>query len=53
MDPKLKMFEKSLHNLMLNLAIGGTWGGAVAPEIFPVEFIVDYVRVYQHQQSCE
>ena len=45
-------FDQKFH-LMLNLAIGGTWGGAVAPEIFPVEFIVDYVRVYQHQQSCE
>ena len=45
-------FDKKFH-LILNLAIGGTWGGAVASEIFPVEFIVDYVRVYQHQQSCE
>jgi beta-glucanase (GH16 family) len=36
--------------LVLNLAIGGTWGGTVEPEIFPVEFEIDYVRVFQ--KSC-
>ena len=43
-------FDQKFH-LMLNLAIGGTWGGTVSPEIFPVEFIVDYVKVYQ--QPCD
>jgi beta-glucanase (GH16 family) len=35
--------------LILNLAIGGSWGGAkgVDPEVFPQKFLIDYVRVYQ------
>lgn len=35
--------------LILNLAIGGTWGGqkGVDAEAFPQRFVVDYVRVYQ------
>lgn len=37
------------HFLLLNLAIGGSWGGArgVDPNIFPQRFEIDYVRVYQ------
>ncbi len=37
--------------LILNLAIGGSWGGAqgVDPGIFPQKFVIDYVRVYQKQ----
>ncbi len=35
--------------LKLNLAIGGNWGGlkGVDQNIFPAEYIIDYVRVYQ------
>ena len=35
--------------LILNLAIGGDWGGAqgIDQSIFPATFQVDYVRVYQ------
>jgi len=35
--------------LILNLAIGGNWGGAqgIDPTIFPASMVVDYVRVYQ------
>lgn len=35
--------------LLLNLAIGGEWGGqkGIDPSIFPVEYRVDYVRVWQ------
>ncbi|SVE47108.1 uncharacterized protein METZ01_LOCUS499962, partial [marine metagenome] len=43
-------FDQKFY-LVLNLAIGGIWGGTVSPEIFPVEFIVDYVKVYQ--QPCD
>lgn len=34
---------------ILNIAVGGTWGGAqgVDNSIFPQEMEVDYVRVYQ------
>ena len=33
--------------LLLNLAIGGEWGGEVDDGIFPAAFEIDYVRVYQ------
>lgn len=35
--------------LIMNLAIGGAWGGqkGVDPSIFPVAFLVDYVRVWK------
>ncbi len=32
--------------LILDLAIGGTMGGTIDPDAFPMEMIVDYVRVY-------
>ncbi len=33
--------------LILNLAIGGWWGGDIDDSIFPVEMLVDYVKVYE------
>lgn len=35
--------------LILNLAIGGAWGGSkgIDDAIFPQRFLIDYVRVYQ------
>jgi beta-glucanase (GH16 family) len=39
--------------LILNLAIGGAWGGqkGVDDAIFPQKFLIDYVRVYQRAES--
>jgi beta-glucanase (GH16 family) len=41
-------FDKPFH-LILNLAVGGSWGGVqgVNPADFPARFEVDYVRVYE------
>ncbi len=41
-------FDKEFH-LLLNIAVGGTWGGArgVDNAIFPQRMEVDYVRVYE------
>lgn len=41
-------FDKPFH-LLLNLAVGGDWGGqqGVDDTIFPVSMVVDYVRVYK------
>jgi beta-glucanase (GH16 family) len=41
-------FHKNFY-IILNLAIGGSWGGAqgVDPNIWPRQMLVDYVRVYQ------
>jgi beta-glucanase (GH16 family) len=37
------------HYLILNLAIGGSWGGqnGVDDTIFPQKYLIDYVRVYK------
>lgn len=41
-------FDKPQH-LLLNVAVGGTWGGqkGLDPAAFPARMEVDYVRVYQ------
>ncbi len=41
-------FDQRFH-LLLNIAVGGNWGGAkgIDESIFPQEMVVDYVRVYQ------
>ncbi|ABX81343.1 family 16 glycosylhydrolase [Acholeplasma laidlawii] len=31
--------------MIINLAIGGNWGGKIDDSIFPVEFLIDYVKV--------
>ena len=43
-------FDKAQY-LILNLAIGGAWGGAKGTDdgIFPQRFYIDYVRVYQKE----
>ncbi len=37
------------HYILLNLAIGGGWGGqkGIDDSIFPVRYEIDYIRVYQ------
>lgn len=37
------------HYLILNTAFGGAWGGrsGVDEEALPIQFLIDYVRVYQ------
>ncbi len=44
-------FDKSFY-LLLNIAIGGSWGGreGVDDSIFPQKFIIDYVRVYKNSK---
>lgn len=41
-------FDKAFH-LKLNIAVGGSWGGqqGIDDSIFPQQFVIDYVRVYQ------
>lgn len=44
-------FDKRFH-LLLNVAVGGTFGGAqgIDDSIFPQSMVIDYVRVYQKRQ---
>lgn len=46
-------FHRPQH-LKLNLAIGGDWGGSqgVDPAIYPTQFLIDYVRVYQRPEQA-
>lgn len=41
-------FDKP-HYLILNLAIGGAWGGkqGIAPNLLPQQYYIDYVRVFK------
>ncbi len=41
-------FDKPMY-LILNMAVGGGWGGqkGIDTAIFPQQFIIDYVRVYE------
>ncbi len=46
--PAVWPFDKKFH-LLLNIAVGGDWGGAQGMDesIYPVTMDVDYVRVYK------
>jgi beta-glucanase (GH16 family) len=37
------------HYIILNLALGGSWGREIDDSILPQKYLVDYVRVYQQQ----
>jgi licheninase len=47
-------FNHDFH-LVLNVAVGGTWGGAegVAPDVWPAAMRVDYVRVYKPESRVD
>lgn len=51
-DPRVWPFDKEFY-LILNLAWGGNWGGyaGVDDSKLPLKFIIDYVRVYQMQET--
>ncbi len=43
-------FDKPFY-LILNLAMGGNWGGTINDSILPCEMQVDYVRVYKKKEN--
>ena len=50
-SPTVRNYENWFFNkpffLILNLAIGGNFGGSIDTGlVFPIEYIIDYVRVY-------
>ncbi|HSH18997.1 MAG TPA: family 16 glycosylhydrolase [Draconibacterium sp.] len=51
-DYRVWPFDKEFY-LILNLAYGGNWGGydGVDDTMFPHKFYIDYVRVYQLQET--
>lgn len=50
--PKVWPFDKRFH-IILNLAVGGDWGGVqgIDESAFPAEFDIDYVRFYSMIQQ--
>lgn len=38
------------HYLILNLALGGWWGGKIDDDIFPVTFKIKHVKVYERHE---
>jgi len=51
-DYRVWPFDKEFY-LILNLAIGGSWGAqqGVDPSIFPSKYYIDYVKVYQLEET--
>lgn len=45
-NPEYWQFSKPFY-ILINLAIGGSWGGEVDESIFPLEYRIDYVRYYR------
>lgn len=37
------------HYLLLNLALGGAWGGEMDDSVLPARYEIDYVRVYERK----
>jgi beta-glucanase (GH16 family) len=35
------------HYLLVNFALGGSWGGKIDDSVLPQRYLVDYIRVYQ------
>ena len=34
------------HYLLINFALGGSWGGPIDDTVLPQKFLIDYVRIY-------
>ncbi|NRA16438.1 MAG: glycoside hydrolase family 16 protein [Oceanospirillaceae bacterium] len=37
------------HFIIVNLAMGGRWAGQPDSALYPVNFVIDYIRIYQEQ----
>lgn len=53
-DPAVWPFDRP-HYLILNVAVGGGWGGqkGIDDAVFPQRMEVDYVRVYQRRDTAK
>jgi len=38
------------HYLLINLALGGSWGQEIDDSILPQKYLIDYVRIYKQKQ---
>jgi beta-glucanase (GH16 family) len=37
------------HYLLINFALGGSWGGPIDEAILPQKYLIDYVRIYKQK----
>jgi beta-glucanase (GH16 family) len=37
------------HYLLINFALGGSWGGLIDETILPQKYLIDYVRIYKQK----
>jgi beta-glucanase (GH16 family) len=35
------------HYVLINLALGGSWGGPIDDTVLPQKYLIDYIRVYE------
>ena len=38
------------HYLLINLALGGSWGGPMDDKALPQQYLIDYVRIYKEKK---
>lgn len=36
---------------LINLALGGAWGGPMDDAVLPQQYLIDYVRVYEAKKA--
>jgi beta-glucanase (GH16 family) len=39
------------HYLLINLALGGSWGREIDDRILPQQYVIDYVRIYRQRDE--
>jgi len=39
------------HYLLINFALGGSWGGPIDDTVLPQKYLIDYVRIYKPKGS--
>ena len=50
-DTKTEAFNKPFY-LLLNLAVGGLWPGyEIDNSVFPLEMVIDYIKIYQSKEN--
>ena len=49
-DKGVNPFHKPQY-LLINLALGGSWGGEMDDTVLPQKYLIDYVRVYQRGKA--
>jgi beta-glucanase (GH16 family) len=41
------------HYLLINFALGGSWGGPIDDTVLPQKYLIDYVRIYREMDGYQ